>query len=463
MEHICGVYKITNILNKKVYIGSSNNIDYRWYQHKNLLKNNKHHSIKLQNSYNLHGEECFKYEIVEICDKDILLEREQYWIDYYKSYDSEYGYNILNYSTGGSKFKTWEDINDNKTAISASVMKDLLWYLQNTSEPIIKIANILGISNSVVYQIYKKETYTEITKDIVFVERKIRGPTSLTEETVLNIAKRIIDGVHPSDISKEFGVSKNIIGDIRRKKTWKDVTSCIDFSNVKIHKAKTDNRAKTHKGKAIVQYDFYGNVIREYESIKDAERVTGINKNQITKVVKGKKVQSGGYIWRYKGDAFNLFNLEERLTEKVINKAVESRKLGINIDCRQKVAQYDIDGVLIDSFESISEAERITGIPSTVICAVANGRKIQSSGYVWRHYDEPFESFDINKKLTEEKKNKIRLSNKKIYQYDLDGGLLNIFNSISDAVRNTNISRNKIKLGLDTGCVGEEGYVWKYV
>jgi len=78
-----GIYKITNILNSKFYIGSTTkSFQRRWDQHKLLLKQNKHHSIKLQRAYNKYGPQYFKYEILEIIiDKNLILDREQWYLD----------------------------------------------------------------------------------------------------------------------------------------------------------------------------------------------------------------------------------------------------------------------------------------------------------------------------------------------------------------------------------------------
>lgn len=85
------VYKITNLTNDKVYIGSSiSGLIKRKRCHLTNLKNNNHHSLKLQNSWNKYGRYNFKFEIIEYCSKLDILKREQYWIDYYNSYEKGY-------------------------------------------------------------------------------------------------------------------------------------------------------------------------------------------------------------------------------------------------------------------------------------------------------------------------------------------------------------------------------------
>lgn len=60
-----GVYKITNIVTGKYYIGSSKNVRARFYGHLSQLKNNKHHNKHLQSSFNTYGETVFVFEVLE--------------------------------------------------------------------------------------------------------------------------------------------------------------------------------------------------------------------------------------------------------------------------------------------------------------------------------------------------------------------------------------------------------------
>jgi group I intron endonuclease len=91
-DKISGIYKITNINTKKIYIGSSNNIKRRFKEHLRLLENNKHHSAKLQRSYNrTKDKSVFKFEILEkVRDENKLKEREQYYIDLYNAFNTGY-------------------------------------------------------------------------------------------------------------------------------------------------------------------------------------------------------------------------------------------------------------------------------------------------------------------------------------------------------------------------------------
>ena len=64
-KNISGIYEITNLINNKIYIGSSINIKKRWKDHILLLKNQKHINVHLLNAWNKYGEENFSFSIIE--------------------------------------------------------------------------------------------------------------------------------------------------------------------------------------------------------------------------------------------------------------------------------------------------------------------------------------------------------------------------------------------------------------
>lgn len=81
----CGIYKIRNIVIEKVYVGHSQNIENRWWEHRISLRKGDHHNRHLQSSFVKYGEESFEFSILEECSIDQLSSREQIWADDFRS------------------------------------------------------------------------------------------------------------------------------------------------------------------------------------------------------------------------------------------------------------------------------------------------------------------------------------------------------------------------------------------
>lgn len=69
-QPIIGVYKISNLLSDRYYIGYSKNINKRFCVHRCKLKKSCHDNIFLQRAYNLDGEDKFIYEIIHRCNTE---------------------------------------------------------------------------------------------------------------------------------------------------------------------------------------------------------------------------------------------------------------------------------------------------------------------------------------------------------------------------------------------------------
>lgn len=90
-----GVYVIKNLVNNKLYIGSSTmRVVKRIEHHISMLRANKHKNAHLQNAFNKYGETSFSASIIENTEKHNTLEREQYWINQH-SFDDLYNINPL--------------------------------------------------------------------------------------------------------------------------------------------------------------------------------------------------------------------------------------------------------------------------------------------------------------------------------------------------------------------------------
>lgn len=76
------IYAIINSITGKIYVGSAVDYPTRWTNHKSDLVCGRHCNRKLQNAWNKYGEEAFEFKVLEpVWNKNLLLEREQYWID----------------------------------------------------------------------------------------------------------------------------------------------------------------------------------------------------------------------------------------------------------------------------------------------------------------------------------------------------------------------------------------------
>jgi group I intron endonuclease len=89
-----GIYSITNTINGKRLIGSTTNFRKRFIKYLGHLKNNTQNSPHIQNSYNKHGTNAFKIELINLCNEENLLEFEDYYIMAFNTMDDKYGYNL---------------------------------------------------------------------------------------------------------------------------------------------------------------------------------------------------------------------------------------------------------------------------------------------------------------------------------------------------------------------------------
>jgi group I intron endonuclease len=94
-EDTAGIYCARCLANNKRYVGSSRKKLRRTIGHTKALLENTHSNKHFQNSWNKYGADCFVWEFLEECTEERLLEREQYWINHFQSFDRRFGYNFM--------------------------------------------------------------------------------------------------------------------------------------------------------------------------------------------------------------------------------------------------------------------------------------------------------------------------------------------------------------------------------
>ena len=211
------IYKITNLLNNKIYIGQS------VYNNKNYFGSGK----RIKNSIKKYGKINFRKEILEECDLNKLDEKEIYWIDFYKS--CEMGYNI---STGGKNYDNYGKTHSDETLKKLSEMnkgeKNRFYGKHHSDETKRKISESLKTSEKFQKSIKNEE---RINKLKISSSKRIQS-----DET----KKKISDSNKGKKRSQEM---KNRMSEIQKK---------LKPFGGKKHNEKTKQKiSETHKGKIV--------------------------------------------------------------------------------------------------------------------------------------------------------------------------------------------------------------------
>ena len=77
---VSGIYKITNNINGKIYIGQSQNVYERRVEHFTALRRGWHPNKEMQKDWNKNSN-GFRFDVIELLPLKELNEREKYWID----------------------------------------------------------------------------------------------------------------------------------------------------------------------------------------------------------------------------------------------------------------------------------------------------------------------------------------------------------------------------------------------
>ena len=150
-----GIYKITNRINQKAYIGQSVNIEKRWSRHKRSIQIQDYPLYRAMRKYGL---EQFSFEVLEETLVSELDKRECYWIDFYQTALREKGYNLtLGGGGSGGQFLSLEDV------------LEIDDYLKNTFLNNQEIASIYGVSENTISGI---NTGLYWKRDIIYPIRK---------------------------------------------------------------------------------------------------------------------------------------------------------------------------------------------------------------------------------------------------------------------------------------------------
>jgi group I intron endonuclease len=183
------IYKITNEIDGKFYIGSTNNLIKRYYTHVNHIRTGKNSCVKLIRAVNKHGEKNFKFEIVCECSTEEILKTEQEYIDNLKPH-----YNVAKIAGSNLGIKRTEEVKLKKSASQKEKWKD---------------------------ETYRTKHLNNLSKN--WKSGSNHKMAKLTEEQVIKIKKQLANGLLPKQVADSLKVSYHSVKDIHRGKSWKHI------------------------------------------------------------------------------------------------------------------------------------------------------------------------------------------------------------------------------------------------
>ena len=216
------IYKISNTINSRIYIGSAINFMNRKAKHIRQLRANKHCNDKLQRFVNKYGIDKISFEVVEYCEKQILIEREQFYINKFDCVKK--GFNIL--ITAGSWLNhkhskyTKKRMSEIKKGVQTKGMLGKK-HSDKTKELIAEKAKGRKQSSQTIQKRISKNTGKKRPLSAIYITRKKRE--ILNREQVLEIRELLKQGIKQTEIAHKYGVCQGVISRVNIGKAYYDV------------------------------------------------------------------------------------------------------------------------------------------------------------------------------------------------------------------------------------------------
>lgn len=203
--------------------------------------------------------------------------------------------------------------------------------------------------------------------------------------------------------------------------------------------------------KAVLQIDMDLNIVNRWCSASQAGKALNISIRGIKAVCERVNRQKtlGGYYWIYEDEHLN-------------NTVDWDYYLNINYTKPKRVSQYDLNMKLVKVWASIYDIAKETGYSCSSISAACNYKMKTLHNFIWRFTDE-YNEEQLKKDMSVDFKKWDMKNKKKLGQFDLDGKLIEEFESITYASNITGITRKSIKDNLNGNVKKPKNYIWKYI
>lgn len=279
-KKISGIYCIENKINKRKYIGKSVNIRKRFYEHKRNLLNNKHTNKFLQRDFNKSGINNFVFYIISEFKESELNEKEIDYIEFYKTTNNKFGYNLTKGGEGATGYKHTKESRQKISEIQLGRRLTAEWKKNISLSHKGNIPKNINILNKIAEE-----------KKIKILQFDLDGKFIRSWDGINECARGF--NSHPTNLVKAL---------IKKHKTFMNFIWFYEYeyNNKQIDiKDYIDNTRIT----SIVRLDLNRKFLREYLSINDIEEK--FNRSCIFRCLRGSQKTHSGCIWVRKEDYNN--------------------------------------------------------------------------------------------------------------------------------------------------------------
>lgn len=204
-----GIYIIKTKLNNRFYIGSAVNLYSRKHTHLTHLRQNKHRNAKLQRFVNKYGIDNLFFECIELCEKEDLIIREQFYIDTLNPF-----YNIARIAGSTLGVKITKEQSEKLSKLRKGKQNSLgRKYSKETILKMSESAKKRGLHPNFIKASIKANTGRKHTKEHrAKITEKQKKINEIQKKEILNLLSK---GMIQKDIALKYNVSQKVISKIK--------------------------------------------------------------------------------------------------------------------------------------------------------------------------------------------------------------------------------------------------------
>lgn len=276
------IYKITNLINGKCYIGQTSNAKRRFTQHKNYAKEQEDSKL-LYYAFRKYGIKNFSFEVIQ-SQIENYNERQIYWINYYNSYEN--GYN----QTFGGENPPLHVKEDNPFAThTQQEVNKVINMILNTNKTLKQIAEETGYDYSTISRIQLGILWHD--DNLSYPLRPQNGSQFKKDRAEMIIEDLLYTNLSQKEIAEKYNCARSTVTAINLGKN--------NHHTQLIYPLRQQKRYKDYTKNICMLDPNTQEVLKTFKSLKQAGNFLNTTGQTIAKCLKGEQKLAYNYKWKY--------------------------------------------------------------------------------------------------------------------------------------------------------------------